>query len=186
MDLSIPRLVEQIIDQGINKNNLNVVLTTSAIMFGITLLDTLVAIGSSIYSVRVGQSVSRDIRKAIFLKIQKFSYGNLDRFSTGKLMVRMTNDADAVQRFVQISLRIGASAPLTLIGSIILMYLTNRQLALSLMPLLTGYFGRVGVFQHKDGAILSSHPGKTGLAEYRPAGKYRWFPAGESLRAQRT
>jgi ATP-binding cassette, subfamily B, multidrug efflux pump len=136
MDLSIPRLVEEIIDQGIKQNNQNVVLTTSAIMLGITVLDTLVAIGSSIYSVRVGQSVSRDIRKAIFLKIQKFSYGNLDRFSTGKLMVRMTNDADAVQRFVQISLRIGASAPLTLIGSIILMYLINRQIALSLVPLL--------------------------------------------------
>jgi ATP-binding cassette subfamily B protein len=136
MDLSIPRLVEQIIDQGIKKNNLNVVLTTSAIMLGITILDTLVAIGSSIYSVRVGQSVSRDLREAIFLKIQNFSYGNLDRFSTGKLMVRMTNDADAVQRFVQISLRIGASAPLTLIGSIILMYLTNHYLALSLIPLL--------------------------------------------------
>jgi ATP-binding cassette, subfamily B, multidrug efflux pump len=136
MDLSIPRLVEQIIDQGIKKNNLNVVLTTSAIMLGITILDTLVAIGSSIYSVRVGQIVSRDIREAIFLKIQNFSYGNLDRFGTGKLMVRMTNDADAVQRFVQISLRIGASAPLTLIGSFILMYITNHQLALSLIPLL--------------------------------------------------
>ncbi|HMD90102.1 MAG TPA: ABC transporter permease, partial [Anaerolineaceae bacterium] len=136
MDLSIPRLVEQIIDQGIKKNNLNVVLTTSAIMLGITILDTLVAIGSSIYSVRVGQSVSRDLREAIFLKIQNFSYGNLDRFGTGKLMVRMTNDADAVQRFVQISLRIGASAPLTLIGSFILMYITNHQLALSLIPLL--------------------------------------------------
>jgi len=136
MDLSIPRLVEQIIDQGIKKNSLNVVLTTSGIMFAITVLDTLVAILSSIYSVRVGQSVSRDMRRAIFLKIQKFSYGNLDHFSTGKLMVRMTNDADAVQRFVQISLRIGASAPLTLIGSIVLMYLTNRQLALSLVPLL--------------------------------------------------
>jgi ATP-binding cassette subfamily B protein len=136
MDLSIPRLVEQIIDQGVKKNNLNVVLTTSAIMLGVTLLDALVAIGSSIYSVRVGQSVSRDVRKSIFLKIQDFSYGNLDHFSTGKLMVRMTSDADAVQRFVQISLRIGASAPMTLIGSIIFMYLTNHQLALSLIPLL--------------------------------------------------
>jgi ATP-binding cassette subfamily B multidrug efflux pump len=136
MDLSIPRLVEQIIDQGIRKNDLNVVLVTSAIMLGVTVLDALAAIGSSIYSVRVGQSVSRDVRKAIFLKIQNFSYGNLDHFSTGKLMVRMTSDADAVQRFVQISLRIGASAPITLIGSIILMYLTNHQLALSLVPLL--------------------------------------------------
>jgi len=149
MDLSIPRLVEQIIDQGIKKNNLNVVLTTSAIMLGITILDTLVAVGSSIYSVRVGQSVSRDLREAIFLKIQNFSYGNLDRFSTGKLMVRMTNDADAVQRFVQISLRIGASAPLTLIGSIILMYITNHQLALSLIPLLLVTSGVVVFFSIK-------------------------------------
>jgi len=136
MDLSIPRLVEQIIDQGILKNDLHAVLVTSAVMLGATLLDALAAIGSSIYSVRVGQSVSRDVRKSLFLKIQNFSYGNLDHFSTGKLMVRMTNDADAVQRFVQISLRIGASAPITLIGSIILMYLTNHQLALSLVPLL--------------------------------------------------
>ncbi len=136
MDLSIPRLVQQIIDQGIRKNNLNVVLTTSAIMVGVTILNALVAIGSSIYSVRVGQSVSRDLRKAIFMKIQRFSYGNLDHFNTGQLMVRMTNDADAVQRFVQISLRIGASAPLTLMGAIALMYLTNRSLALSLLPLL--------------------------------------------------
>ena len=69
------------------------------------------------------------------MKVQSFSYGNLDQFNTGKLMVRMTADTDAVQRFVQVSLRIGASAPLTLIGSITLMYLTNHRLALSLLPL---------------------------------------------------
>jgi ATP-binding cassette subfamily B multidrug efflux pump len=136
MDLSIPRLIEQIIDQGIKKNDLNVVLQTSAIMIMIAILDALVAIGNNIYSVRVGQSVSRDIREAIFLKIQKFSYGNLDRFTTGKLMVRLTSDADAVQRWVQISLRIGTSAPLTLIGSLILMFNTDTRLALSLVPLL--------------------------------------------------
>lgn len=136
LDLSIPRLVQQIIDQGIRKNDMNVVLTTSAVMLVVTFLDALVAIGSSIYSVRVGQSVSRDLRRTIFLKVQNFSYGNLDHFSTGKLMVRMTSDTDAVQRFVQISLRIGASAPMTLIGSILFMYFTNRNLALSLLPIL--------------------------------------------------
>ena len=136
LDLSIPRLIEQIIDQGILKHSLNVVLQTSGIMIIISFLDTLVAIGNSVYSVRVGQSVSRDIREAIFLKIQKFSYGNLDHFTTGKLMVRLTSDADAVQRWVQVSLRIGTGAPLTLIGSLILMYNTNPRLALNLAPLL--------------------------------------------------
>lgn len=135
MDLSIPRLVQRIIDQGINQKDLQVVITTSLMMVGVTILDAAAAVGSSISSVNVGQKVSRDLRKAIFMKVQSFSYGNLDQFNTGKLMVRMTADTDAVQRFVQVSLRIGASAPLTLIGSITLMYLTNHRLALSLLPL---------------------------------------------------
>ena len=136
MDLSIPRLIEQIIDQGIKKNNLSVVLQTSGIMIVISLLDALVAIGNNLASVRVGQSVSRDIRESVFLKIQSFSYGNLDRFTTGKLMVRLTSDADAVQRWVQISLRIGTSAPLMMVGSLVLMITTNPHLALSMLPLL--------------------------------------------------
>lgn len=135
MDLSIPRLVQRIIDQGTNQKDLQVVITTSLMMVGVTILDAAAAVGSSISSVNVGQKVSRDLRKAIFMKVQSFSYGNLDQFNTGKLMVRMTADTDAVQRFVQVSLRIGASAPLTLIGSITLMYLTNHRLALSLLPL---------------------------------------------------
>jgi len=78
----------------------------------------------------------RDIRKAIFVKVQNFSYGNLDHFSTGKLMVRLTSDTSAVQRITQVSLRIGTRAPLMMIGSIILMFITSKILALTMIPLL--------------------------------------------------
>jgi ATP-binding cassette, subfamily B, multidrug efflux pump len=136
MDLAIPRLIEQIIDQGIKKNNLAVVVQTSLLMIGISLLSTVIAVGNNISSVRVGESVARDLREAIFLKIQKFSYGNLDHFTTGKLMVRLTSDASAVQRLVQISLRIGTRAPLLMVGSLILMFSTSPHLALTMVPLL--------------------------------------------------
>jgi ATP-binding cassette subfamily B protein len=136
MDLSIPRLIERIIDQGINGHNQTVVLQTSVIMLGVSLLSTLFAIGNNYYSVVVGESVARDLREALFLKIQSFSYGNLDQFTTGKLMVRLSSDATAVQRIVQVSLRIGTRAPLLMIGSIILMFNTGRQLALTMLPLL--------------------------------------------------
>jgi ATP-binding cassette, subfamily B, multidrug efflux pump len=136
LDLSIPRLIQRIIDQGIKQNNLSVVINTSIIMLGISLLSTLIAIGNNNFSVRVGESVARDIREAIFLKIQQFSYSNLDNFSTGKLMVRLTSDASAIQRLVQISLRIGTRAPLLIIGSLILMINTSRQLAFTMLPLL--------------------------------------------------
>jgi len=107
-----PRLIQRIIDQGINQHNQAVVLQTAAIMIGISLLSTVIAVGNSILSVQVGESVARDLRDALFLKIQKYSYGNLDRQNTGQLMVRLTSDSSAVQRLVQISLRIGTRAPL--------------------------------------------------------------------------
>jgi ATP-binding cassette subfamily B multidrug efflux pump len=136
MDLAIPRLIQRIIDQGIKQNNLAVVIQTSLLMLGITVLSTLIAIGNNIYSVRVGESTARDLREAIFIKIQDFSFGNLDHFTTGKLMVRLTSDASAVQRLVQVSLRIGTRAPLLMIGSLILMFNTNQHLALTMIPLL--------------------------------------------------
>jgi ATP-binding cassette, subfamily B, multidrug efflux pump len=136
MDLAIPRLIQEIIDNGIKQNNLTVVIQTSLLMIGISILSTIIAVGNNITSVRVSESVGRDLREKIFIKIQSFSYGNLDHFTTGKLMVRLTSDASAVQRIVQISLRIGTRAPLLMIGSLILMFNTSPSLALTMVPLL--------------------------------------------------
>jgi ATP-binding cassette subfamily B multidrug efflux pump len=136
MDLTIPRLIQRIIDQGINQQNQAVVIQTSAIMLGISLLSTLIAIGNNITSVQVAESVGRDLRDAIFSKIQTFSYGNLDRMKTGQLIVRLTSDSQAVQRLFQVSLRIGTRAPLLMLGSLILMFNTSPALALKIVPLL--------------------------------------------------
>jgi ATP-binding cassette subfamily B protein len=136
IDLSIPRLVQRIIDQGVKQNNMAIVLQTSAIMIALSLLQFLIALGNNIYSIQVGEGVARDLREALFVKIQSFSFGNIDRFTTGRLMVRLSSDATAVQRVFQVSLRIGTRAPLLMIGSLILMINTNGQLALTLLPLL--------------------------------------------------
>jgi ATP-binding cassette subfamily B protein len=136
LDLAIPRLVARVIDQGIKRKDMAVVLTTSALMLLISALNALVAVLNSNSSIRVGEGVARDLREALFVKIQSFSYGNLDRYSTGKLMVRLTSDASAVQRLVQVSLRIGSRAPLSMIGSIILMFVTSPTLAWTMIPIL--------------------------------------------------
>ena len=136
LDLAIPRLIQRIIDQGIMQHNQPVVIRTALLMLGISALSTLIAIGNNFTSVQVGESVARDLREALFIKIQTFSYGNLDQLQTGQLMVRLTSDASAVQRLVQISLRIGTRAPLLMIGSLILMINTSKPLALTMLPLL--------------------------------------------------
>jgi ATP-binding cassette subfamily B multidrug efflux pump len=136
IDLSIPRLIQRIIDKGVNQQDMQVVVQTSAIMIGLSLLQFLLALGNNLYSIRVGEGIARDLREALFIKIQSFSYGNIDHFTTGRLMVRLSSDTGAIQRVFQISLRIGTRAPLLMIGSLILMFNTNPTLALSMLPLL--------------------------------------------------
>jgi ATP-binding cassette subfamily B protein len=105
-------------------------------MVGISILDALLAIANNLLSIQVGEGVARDLREALFLKIQTYSYGNLDQQRTGQLIVRLTSDVAALKNLVQISLRIGSRAPLMMIGSLFLMFNTSHSLALTMLPLL--------------------------------------------------
>lgn len=154
LDLLLPRLVQRVIDQGITQRNLSVVINTSLWMLGISLLDALLAIGNNNLSVQVGESLARDLREALFVKVQSFSYGNLDELQTGQLLVRLTSDASVFQRLVQISLRIGTRAPLLMIGSLILMFNTDRGLALGMLPLLLATSGVIVFFVSKMGPLF--------------------------------
>ncbi|MBN1887199.1 MAG: ABC transporter ATP-binding protein [Thermoflexales bacterium] len=136
LDLAIPRLVQRIIDQGIAHQDRAAVVQTSLVMLGISVLSMLFAIGNNILSIQVGESVARDLRDALFVKIQAFSFGNMDQHQTGQLIVRLTSDTSAVQRLTQVSLRIGTRAPLLMTGSLLLMINTSPELALTLLPLL--------------------------------------------------
>lgn len=117
------------------------VVQTAAIMLLISALSAVIAIANNIFSVRVGEGVARDLRDALFLKIQSFAYGNLDRMNTGQLIVRLTSDVNAIKQLTQITLRIGTRAPLMMIGSLILMFVTDVRLALTLLPLLSSRIG---------------------------------------------
>jgi len=136
VDLTIPRLIERIIDQGINAGNMQVVINTTLIMLSISVLQTVFAVSNNLLSVQVGEGVARDLREAVFVKIQSLSFGNLDHLGTGQLMVRLSSDTSAFQRMVQLSLRIGTRAPLLMLGSLILMFVTDSHLALMILPVL--------------------------------------------------
>ena len=136
LDLAIPRMIQHIIDEGIGHRDRGVVVRTALVMLGISAVSTAIAIANNITSVRVGEGVARDLREALFLKIQQYSFGNLDRQKTGPLLVRLTSDVGAVKSLTQISLRIGTRAPLLMLGSVALMFATSRHLALFILPLL--------------------------------------------------
>ena len=136
LDLAIPRLVQQIIDQGITPGNLTVVKQTTLIMLGVSFLNMLLAIIYNTLSVYVSEAFARDLREAVFQKIQDFSYKNLDSLRTGNLIVRLTSDVSVLQNTIRMSLRFGIRAPLIIIGSLALMFATDSALALKVFPLL--------------------------------------------------
>jgi len=129
-DLLIPRLTQRIIDFGILANDLRVVLTTSVVMLGASLVSAALALANNYLSVRVAMHVGADLRSALFRKVQRFSFGNLDRLQTGKLLVRSTSDVNMVQMIVMMSLRILSRAPIWVIGATVLLVLTSRRLRL--------------------------------------------------------
>jgi len=135
-DLLIPRLTQRVIDQGIARQDLGTILTTSLLMLGAAALSALFSIGNTLLSVRVAQSASADLRSAIIRQVQTFSFGNLDRIQTGQLLVRATSDVNAVQLIVQMSLRMLTRAPLWMIGSAVMLIAISTRLALLMLALI--------------------------------------------------
>jgi ATP-binding cassette subfamily B protein len=145
-DLLIPRLTQRVIDQGINQQDMRVIVTTSALMLGAAALSAMFAIGNTLLSVRVAIGAATDLRSALVRKVQTFSFGNLDRLQTGQLLVRATSDVNQVQMIVQMSLRILTRAPLWMLGSIGMLVITSTQLSLLMLALFPVVLGIIWFF----------------------------------------
>lgn len=134
-DLLIPRLTQRVVDQGIRQQNLSLIVNTSLMMLGAAISSALFAIANTLLSVRVSQSFGADLRSAFVRKVQTFSFGNLDRLQTGQLLVRATSDITQVQMIVQMGLRILTRAPMWVIGSITMLFITSPALGLVMLSL---------------------------------------------------
>ncbi|MGC9393736.1 MAG: ABC transporter ATP-binding protein [Anaerolineae bacterium] len=138
-DLSIPRLTQRVIDEGVRAQNMPVIINTALLMLGVALLEALISVGNSILSVRVGLRTGADIRSAFVRKVQTFSFGNLDRLQTGQLIVRATSDINQVQMILMMGLRILTRAPLWAAGALTMLIITAPRLVwlwLAMLPLL--------------------------------------------------
>ena len=77
-NLSIPRLIQVIIDEGVVKKDIDMIVKTSLLMIGASILSAIFMIGNTIMAIRASRGFEADLREAIFEKIQAFSFGNLD------------------------------------------------------------------------------------------------------------
>ena len=145
-DLSIPRLVQVIIDQGVAAGDMPLIVRTSLLMIGASVLSAAFMVGNTIFAVRAARGFEADLRESIFKKIQTFSFGNLDDFTTGQLLTRLTSDINQIQMIALMGLRMFTRAPLMFIGSVSIMFATNSRLASIMFALLPLTIVLVAIF----------------------------------------
>ena len=135
-DLMLPRLVQIIVDQGIARDDMNVVIRAGAAMLVLAFVGIFTGGGCGIFAVRAAQGFGADLRGALFRRVQSLSFGNLDELETGGLITRLTSDVSQVQELVMILLRSIVRAPLLLVGGLVMATLTSPRLALLFVALI--------------------------------------------------
>jgi ATP-binding cassette subfamily B protein len=136
MDLLQPRFIQQIIDEGVAKGDLQVVLTTGLWMIGAATIGLIGGVGCGVFTVLASQNFGADLRQTLFGKVQALSFGNLDTLETGGLITRLTNDVTQVIELVSMLLRVMVRVPLLMVGSLIMGYFTSPQLSLLFVVLI--------------------------------------------------
>jgi ATP-binding cassette subfamily B multidrug efflux pump len=131
--LSVPRLLQYVIDQGITPKAMNIIWQGAALMLGVALLGALATVFRAVLAARFSQSMAYDIRNDVFQRIQTFSFGNLDRLQTGQLITRVSNDVDNVRMFTSMGFMMIIRAGVLLIGSLIFLIATDAQLSLVML-----------------------------------------------------
>ncbi len=115
MEILIPFLMASIIDDGLNKGNMKHIYFIGLLTLLIAMLSLSTGFAAGRCAAKASSGFAKNIRKAVFYKIQNFSFTNIDKFSTAGLITRFTTDIANIQNSYQMILRLLVRAPLMLI-----------------------------------------------------------------------
>lgn len=142
-EVFIPKLMSLIINQGIVNNNNPYIIKIGLLMVVVVIFAAIGGIGGAYFASKASINFGADLRKDIFDKIQQFSFRNIDEFSTGSLVTRLTNDITQVQNVIAMSLRTALRSPGMLIGGLIMATSINKRLALIIACIVPILFGSI-------------------------------------------
>jgi len=143
-NLYLPSLNADIINNGVAKSDIRYIMKTGGFMLVVTLLLAACTIASSYLSSKISMSFGRDMRKAIFYKVESFSQADLDKFGTPSLITRNTNDVHQMQMLVHLGLNLMVMAPIMCIGGVIMALRQDVVLSFSIViiaPLMAAVVG---------------------------------------------
>lgn len=129
MEMIIPLLMASIIDNGVDKGDMNHIYIMGGLMVVVSLVSLTAGIMGAKYGAKASMGLGKNLRKSMFANIQTFSFANIDKFNTSSLITRMTTDVTNIQNAFQMILRMGMRAPASLLIAIIMSFTISPKLA---------------------------------------------------------
>ena len=132
-EILLPKFMSMIINNGVADRDTGYIIRMGIIMVLTAIVMAAGGIGGAYFSAKASICFTSDLRDALFAKVQNFSFKNIDQYSTGSLVTRLTNDVQQVQNVTMMGLRLLFRAPGMLIGALIMAFLMNAKLALVIL-----------------------------------------------------
>ena len=145
-EVMLPAMMADIINVGAANHDIGYIVSKGIMMVATAFIMMAGGIGGAWFAVKAAMNFGRDLRKDLFRKVQKFSFANIDSFSTGSLVTRLTNDITQMQNLIMMGLRMMLRAPGMLIGAVIMAFMMNASLAVIILivaPLLAIAIGTI-------------------------------------------
>nr|WP_285228743.1 ABC transporter ATP-binding protein [Planococcus sp. ISL-109] len=142
VELLQPLVIASIIDDGIVAGDQDTIIRLGVILLGLSFIAFLSGVANSYFASHISHSFSFDVRREVYRRVQSFSLAMFNKFPASGLITRLTSDVQLIQQVLYMSLRIMLRAPLLVIGSLIMAFVVNAQLALYLIivfPLLLAF-----------------------------------------------
>lgn len=143
-EIVLPKIMASMVDNGVGQagvsgEGIGYISVHALMMIGFILIMITGGIGGHYFSIKAAVNFSSDLRAAVFDKVQDFSFKNIDKFSTGSLITRLTNDITQIMNITRMGLIMAVRSPGMLIGGIIMAFSINIKLAsvlIIMLPLL--------------------------------------------------
>ena len=131
-EVLMPKFLSEIVDKPHTSENVWGIVGIAALMVLTALLMMAGGVGGAYYGAKASVNFGADLRQDVYNKVQAFSFNSIDKFSTGSLVTRLTNDITQLQNFINMLLRMALRAPGMLIGALIMAVNMNVRLSMVL------------------------------------------------------
>ncbi len=132
-EVMLPAMMADIINVGAANRDIGYIISKGLMMAAIAFVMMAGGIGGAYFAVKAAMHFGRDLRGDLFRKVQQFSFANIDGYSAGSLVTRLTNDITQMQNVIMMGLRMMLRAPGMLIGAVIMAFMMNASLAVIIL-----------------------------------------------------